>query len=172
MGKEGKDLLPSLSNKGVLDKKEHRRRGRESLTNIFHLLLKHDDDEQGRGASLTSIKHHYKNTPFQYLERRRNSTSGNNWWLAKAAKKGNILLLSLGKIFAKFLRCHSHFFCFGKGTKKCIYYDYLILSSMIKVILDGAKRGLLFPTSNILPFSQAWKMYLSQRRHFSRINPQ
>ena len=75
---EGKDLLPSLSNKGVLDKKEHRRRGRESLTNIFHLLLKHDDDEQGRGASLTSIKHHYKNTPFQYLERRRNSTSGNN----------------------------------------------------------------------------------------------
>ena len=57
---EGKDLLPSLSNKGVLDKKEHRRRGRESLTNIFHLLLKHDDDEQGRGASLTSIKHHYK----------------------------------------------------------------------------------------------------------------
>ena len=32
MGKEeGKDLLPSLSNKGVLDKKEHRRRGRASL---------------------------------------------------------------------------------------------------------------------------------------------
>ena len=60
---EGKDLLPSLSNKGVLDKKEHRRRGRESLTNIFHLLLKHDDDEQGRGASLTSIKHHYKIVP-------------------------------------------------------------------------------------------------------------
>ena len=107
--------------KEFLTKKSRCRRGRESLTNIFHLLLKHDDDEQGRGASLTSIKHHYKNTPFQYLERRRNSTSGNNWWLAKAAKKGNILLLSLGKIFAKFLRCHSHFFCFGKGTRKSAF---------------------------------------------------
>ena len=36
---EGKDLLPSLSNKGVLDKKEHRRRGRASLEKAWQTFF-------------------------------------------------------------------------------------------------------------------------------------
>ena len=160
--------------KEFLTKKSRCRRGRESLTNIFHLLLKHDDDEQGRGASLTSIKHHYKIVyPLSIFGAEKELDKWKQLMARQSSKKGEYFLTFLwGKSLQSFCDVIVIFSALERGPKKCIYYDYLILSSMIKVILDGAKRGLLFPTSNILPFSQAWKMYLSQRRHFSRINPQ